>query len=100
MTVGLTLLVRAYCHLCDEMEAALRPLARAHGATVEVIDVDAAGNAALEAAWGDRVPALFAGPPASGSLLCELRLDPARVVTALGAGRVPRLRVALRTKIR
>ena len=56
----LTLLSRAYCHLCDEMLAAVQPIARAHGATVEVIDVDAPANAALEGLWGDRVPALFA----------------------------------------
>ena len=30
----LTLLSRAYCHLCDEMLAALAPLADAHGATI------------------------------------------------------------------
>jgi hypothetical protein len=35
----LVLLSRSYCHLCEEMEAALRPLI---GATpLEVLDVDA-----------------------------------------------------------
>jgi hypothetical protein len=79
----LTLLVRAYCHLCDEMLAAVQPLAAAHDVTLEVIDVDAPANAALEAAWGERVPVLFAGPPQSGGVLCHYHLDRARVLTAL-----------------
>ena len=81
----LTLLVRAYCHLCDEMLSDLRPIAQAHGAIVDVIDVDAPAHAALEAAWGDRVPALFAGAPDGGVLLCHWHLDRARVEAALQA---------------
>ena len=80
----LTLLSRAYCHLCDEMLSGLQPIARAHGAIVDVIDVDAPAHAALEAAWGDRVPALFAGAPEGGALLCHFRLDPDRVRAVLG----------------
>ena len=81
----LTLLARAYCHLCDEMLAAVPPLAQAHGATVEVVDLDAAGNASLEAVWGERVPALFAGAPGSEALLCYHHLDVDRVAEALSA---------------
>ena len=77
----LTLLARGYCHLCDEMLDALRPLADRHGATVTVVDVDA--DPALEQAFGDRVPVLFAGNPADGAELCHLRLDRARVEAAL-----------------
>jgi glutaredoxin len=87
--VKLTLLVRAYCHLCDEMGAALRPLAAAHGATIEVVDVDASAHAALEAKWGEQVPVLFAGDPDAGEMLCALRFDPTRVAAAL-QGRVAR----------
>lgn len=79
----LTLLARAYCHLCDEMLAELRPLAQAHRLPVDVVDVDAAENAALEARWGDRVPVLFLGPPADGGALCHYRLDGAAVLAAL-----------------
>ena len=79
----LTLLARAYCHLCEEMLAAVQPIAQAHGATVDVIDVDRSANAALEAEWGDRVPALFAGEPGIGALLCHYHLDAARVTRAL-----------------
>jgi len=86
----LTLLVRAYCHLCDEMLDALAPIAAAHGASVEMIDVDAAGNEALEATWGSFVPVLFAGPPDATPELCHYRLDADRVVTALTTAPVAR----------
>ena len=55
----LTLLTRAYCHLCDEMRAEVGPLATAAAVAVDEIDVD--GDPALEARWGDRVPVLLAG---------------------------------------
>jgi hypothetical protein len=88
-TVEFTLLVRAYCHLCDEMRAALAPLAAARNATIRLIDVDA--EPALEAAWGDLVPVLFIGEPAPGAELCHYHLDRARVEAALGecAAEVP-----------
>jgi hypothetical protein len=69
----LTLLVRAYCHLCDEMRVALAPLADAAGATVAEIDVD--GDPALEARWGEKVPVLLAGERE----LCHYRLDASAV---------------------
>jgi len=77
----LTLLSRAYCHLCDEMAAALAPLAARHGAVVDVIDVDT--DAALEARYGERVPVLLAGTPPDGVELCHYRLDVAAVARAL-----------------
>jgi hypothetical protein len=67
--VKLTLLVRAYCHLCDEMREDLAPLLASCNATVELIDVDA--DPALEARWGDKVPVLLAGEQE----LCHYRLD-------------------------
>ena len=79
----LTLLARAYCHLCDDMLAALRPLSLAHRAPVDVVDVDAEANAALEARWGELVPVLFLGPPAEGGALCHYHLDGAAVEAAL-----------------
>jgi len=57
--VRLTLLTRAYCHLCDEMRAEVAPLATAAAVAVDEVDVDA--DPALEARWGDRVPVLLAG---------------------------------------
>ena len=79
----LTLLVRAYCHLCDQMLAAVQPVAAAYGLTLEVVDIEEPGNAALEAAWGDRAPVLFAGPPQSGTALCHYHFDRARFEQAL-----------------
>ncbi len=83
----LTLLVRAYCHLCDEMLAELRPLADAGQARIAVVDVDAPGNEALEASFGERVPALFVGTPEERTLLCTIRLGPAAVRAALARAR-------------
>ncbi len=65
----LTLLVRAYCHLCEQMHVALVPLLAPTGATVEMIDVDS--DSALEARWGERVPVLLDGERE----LCHFRLD-------------------------
>ena len=77
----LTLLSRAYCHLCDEMFEAVKPLADARHLTVAVVDVDT--DSALEAEYGDRVPVLFAGEPVGGTELCHYRLDRVRVEAAL-----------------
>jgi len=77
----LTLLTRAYCHLCDTMRDALLPLAVAHGAKVQEFDVDA--DPALEAAYGELVPVLFHGDPDEGIVLCHYHLDRARVIAAL-----------------
>jgi glutaredoxin-like protein DUF836 len=59
MTRRLTLLTRAYCHLCDEMRAEVAPLAAAASIPIDEIDVDT--DADLAARWGDRVPVLLAG---------------------------------------
>jgi len=67
------------------MQAALAPLIARHSAHLDVIDVDA--EPALEARYGERVPVLFAGEPASGNELCHYRLDAAAVERALRATR-------------
>jgi len=79
----LTLLSRAYCHLCDEMHAAVAPLAAARGATLVVVDVDA--DPALDARYGEWVPVLFLGEPGTGLELGRCVCDPARVDAALAA---------------
>lgn len=76
--VNLTLLIRAYCHLCDEMRAALVPLAKGAGIAVSEIDVDS--DPALEARWGDAVPVLLAGERE----LCRYRIDQPKVAAFLG----------------
>ena len=78
----LTLLVRAYCHLCDDMRVALAPLAAAAGASVTEIDVDA--EPALEERFGERVPVLLIGA-IDGVELCHFHLDATRVTKALAA---------------
>ncbi len=80
----LTLLTRAYCHLCDTMRDALLPLAMSHGATVQELDVDA--DPALETAFGELVPVLLQGDVDDGLVLCHYHLDRARVLAALTSG--------------
>jgi len=81
--VRFTLLSRAYCHLCDEMQQALAAMAPT--APVDVIDVDAPEHAAVESRWGDAVPVLFAGLPARENELCRFRLEPEKVAAVLAA---------------
>jgi len=78
---SVTLLVRAYCHLCDEMRAAVQPLASKAGLTVDEIDVDA--DPALEARWGEMVPVLLAG----NRELCHHRFDRAAFAAYLDEAR-------------
>ncbi len=89
--VVLTLLYRAYCHLCDEMQEALRPLVRRHGALIEVVDVDRPEHATLEREWGERVPVLFRGAPVATNELCHYHLDATRVEAALAVAGEPEL---------
>lgn len=73
----LTLYGRAWCHLCDDMRAALEPLLAEFGATVEIIDIDA--DPALEARYNELVPVLAIG----GIELCRYRFEEAPVRAAL-----------------
>ncbi|MGY6127665.1 glutaredoxin family protein (plasmid) [Paraburkholderia strydomiana] len=75
----LTLYSRAWCHLCDEMRAALEPLLAEFGAQIEVIDVDS--DPSLEARYNELVPVLLC----DGIELCHYRLDESRVREALAA---------------
>jgi glutaredoxin len=82
--VTLTLLSRAYCHLCDDMRAALAALACRHG--IDVVEVDVDAHPPLEARYGDLVPVLFAGDPHEGVELSRYVLDAARVEAAIARG--------------
>ena len=84
----LTLLVRAYCHLCDDMREALRPLLA--GRAVELVELDVDDDPDLEARFGDLVPVLIDGTPADGRTLCHYRLDRDAVRDALAARPTPR----------
>ena len=70
---ALTLYGRAYCHLCDDMIAALRTRQQRTPFALTVVDVD--DDPALEARYGERVPVLVG---AHGEL-CHYHLDAARV---------------------
>jgi hypothetical protein len=78
-TARLTLYGRAWCHLCEEMLAALEPLAAEFGASVDVVDIDA--DPALEARYNERVPVLVC----DGVELSCYRLDGVRVRAALAS---------------
>jgi glutaredoxin len=57
--LDLTLYTRAGCHLCEEMKAALAPMAREFGACILEVDVDQ--NDELRELYGNDVPVLFLG---------------------------------------
>ena len=59
MASKLTVLSREWCHLCDELVEALRPLALELGLDIEVIDDDL--DPSLEERWGELVPVVLSG---------------------------------------
>lgn len=72
----LTLVSRAWCHLCHEMEVALTPLLAEYGATLEVLDADADPTLAR---YDELVPALLLGEQE----ICHYFLDEAKVRVVL-----------------
>ncbi len=64
---------RSYCHLCDDMIAALKALQATTPFEMEIIDVD--GDPVLDARYGNLVPVLVA----SGVELCHYLLDARKV---------------------
>jgi Glutaredoxin-like domain (DUF836) len=76
---ALTLLVRAYCHLCEEMRAELLALVDVDQGRVALTEIDVDGDPVLAARWGDLVPVLLLGERE----LCHYQLDSARVAQAL-----------------
>ena len=77
--VRLTLFSRTYCHLCDDMLAALETLRGEFVFEVVVVDVDA--DPALEAKYDELVPVLTGS---DGAELCHYFLDTAKVREYLG----------------
>jgi len=75
----LTVLSRAWCHLCHDLVAQLEPLAAELGWRVRVLDVDA--DPQLEARWDELVPVVLAGDVE----LCHYHLDEAAVRAHCGA---------------
>ncbi len=77
-TLRLTLYGRGYCHLCDEMLAALDSLRGEFCFAVDVVVVDS--DAALEQRFGMLVPVLMH----AGTELCHYHLDAGKVRAYLG----------------
>jgi thioredoxin reductase (NADPH) len=75
----LTVLSRSYCHLCDDMIAALRDLQSRLDYTFDVVDIDQRPE--LEANWGDKVPVLLDGEVE----ICHFFLDQDRLALRLAA---------------
>ena len=74
--IRFTLYSRSYCHLCDDLHAALMALqGEGNRFVVEVVDVDA--DEALVARFDELVPVLFGDP--SQPELCHYFLDEAAV---------------------
>ena len=71
--IELTLMSRAWCHLCHDMEKALAPLAAEFDASVTILDVDA--DPELERRYDELVPVLVHGDKE----LCHYFLDEAKV---------------------
>jgi hypothetical protein len=80
----LTLLGRAWCHLCDDMRNGLAPLAAKRPFELEVVDVDS--DPELERRYGEDIPVLLAG----ATEVCGNRLVAGRVAEYLESyGRIP-----------
>ncbi|MDQ1919117.1 glutaredoxin family protein [Massilia pseudoviolaceinigra] len=83
--IRFTLYSRSYCHLCDDLLAALNALqTETVRFAVEVIDVDA--DPALVERFDELVPVLFGDP--AGPELCHYFLDEAAVRAYLAASPV------------
>ncbi len=66
----LTLYGRSYCHLCEDMEKALRGVQEALGFNFTVVNIDA--DPAAEALYDELVPVLT---DADGREICHYFLD-------------------------
>jgi glutaredoxin len=65
----LTVYSRAWCHLCDDLLAALGPICEEMDADIEVVDIDV--HPEFEQAHGERVPVVMG----DGMELCHYFLD-------------------------
>jgi thiol-disulfide isomerase/thioredoxin len=65
----LTLYGALYCHLCEEMYAALEPLAKVLGFTVNLIEID--DYPELEQQYREKIPLLMLGQQE----ICHYYLD-------------------------
>jgi len=80
----LTVYIRTYCHLCDDMLKALAPWVEPHGLQLETVDIDA--DPALEARYGELVPVLCG---ASGEEICHYFFDAQALAAYLESPKKP-----------
>jgi hypothetical protein len=80
-----TLYSRSWCHLCEDMLAALRAFMAREGLpfSVDVVDIDASPDPALLARFDELVPVLF-GDNLNNPELCHYFLDEAALRNHLG----------------
>ena len=71
---GFELVTRVGCHLCDVMEAELRPLLADHGLSLGLRDVDQ--DAVLLERYGEVVPVLLR----YGRPVAKVRLEPGQAL--------------------
>lgn len=76
----LTLYIRTYCHLCDDMRAAVEPWRARLG--LELVEVDVDDDPALEARLGEKVPVLMGGEEE----ICHYYFDEEAFKRCLGVG--------------
>ena len=75
----LTVLSRQWCHLCNDLVCALKPVAAELGWSLRVVDIDL--HPELEARWDELVPVVLHGEHE----LCHYHLDEAGVRAYCGA---------------
>ena len=73
VVLRLKLYSRSYCHLCDDMLAALAPIRSEFGFALEVIDIDS--DPVLERRFDTMVPVLMH----ADTELCHYHLDAGKV---------------------
>ncbi len=85
-----TLYSRSYCHLCEDMLAALRNVMAREGLpfSVDVVDVDASPDPSLLARFDELVPVLMGDNP-DGPELCHYFLDEEALRRHLGRTQQP-----------
>ncbi|MBC7622392.1 MAG: glutaredoxin family protein [Aeromicrobium sp.] len=86
----LTLIGRRYCHLCDDMRAAVAVAVAGEdglGLAPEVVEIDLDEHPLLEDRYTEWVPVLLLGEPETGIEICHYHFDAARwaAITGLSA---------------
>lgn len=83
----LTLVGRSYCHLCDDMRAALSAALSAAGEpgrSAEIVEIDLDAHPTLEDRFSEWVPVLLLGEPATGVEICHYHFDPVQWAASTG----------------